>query len=211
MISKESDGKHTGDSFGLFSKNKEKIKQKRATTTGIDHALRDTHHTQTLQVIRNKMNKEVKSNIRKLAEKFNHEIEYHKDIVVLKSEINKIDLWQTDKYGINISYNLNENIYDKLEVKIEDVYDIILTLLSRKENLEKFILKKGTLLTTEEWIKEEGKFAEEQLEELKRDLRYEQIEFRELGGNRYVAEYYNGLLIMTDDLCWAKSNVIPIQ
>jgi len=32
-----------------------------------------------------------------------------------------------------------------------------------------------------------------------------------LGGNRYVAEYYNGLLIMTDDLCWAKSNVIPIQ
>lgn len=157
------------------------------------------------------MNKEVKSNIRKLAEKFNHEIEYHKDIVVLKSEINKIDLWQTDKYGINISYNLNENIYDKLEVKIEDVYDIILTLLSRKENLEKFILKKGTLLTTEEWIKVEGKFAEEQLEELKRDLRYEQIEFRELGGNRYVAEYYNGLLIMTDDLCWAKSNVIPIQ
>ena len=92
--------------------------------------------------------------------------------MVLKSEINKIDLWQTDKYGINISYNLNENIYDKLEVKIEDVYDIILTLLSRKENLEKFILKKGTLLTTEEWIKEEGKFAEEQLEELKRDLRY---------------------------------------
>lgn len=157
------------------------------------------------------MNKELKSNIRKLAEKFNHEIEYQKDIVVLKSEINKIDLWQTDKYGINISYNLNENLYDKLEVKIEDVYDIILDLLSRKENVEKLTLKTGTRLTTEEWIKEEGEFAKEQLEELKRDLQYEEIEFRELGGNRYVVEYYNGLLIMTDDLCWAKSNVIPIQ
>ena len=125
---------------------------------------------------------------------------------------NPTDFLFQNTYSFECLHNLVSQVDSSINVDfIEDVYDIILTLLSRKENLEKFILKKGTLLTTEEWIKEEGKFAEEQLEELKRDLRYEQIEFREVGGNRYVAEYYNGLLIMTDDLYWAKSNVIPIQ
>ena len=155
------------------------------------------------------MNKELKSHIRKLAKKFNHEIEYQNDIVVLKSEMNKIELWEPDKNGVNISYNLSDNNFDKLKVEHDGVYDILIDLF-RREKGSKLTLKNGVLLTIEEWIKEEGEFAKEKFEELKKDLHSEQIEFRELGGNRYEAEYYDGLLILKDDLCWAKSNVIPI-
>ncbi len=156
------------------------------------------------------MNRELKKHIKILADKFNHKVECQKDVMILKNKINHIKLWEKDKYGINISYNLNENQSDNLKVETENIYNVILELLNRKEQNEKLKMKTGILITIEEWINEEGEFAREQLEELKRDLQYQQIEFRELGGNRFEVEYYKGILILTDDLCWAKSNVIPI-
>lgn len=158
------------------------------------------------------MDIELKSHIRKLTEKFNYKIEYRKDILVLQNEINKIELWQTDKYGINVSYNLSSDQDEVEKITVNDVYDVIITLLSRKEQKTKLVPKPGILLTIQEWIKEEGEFAREQLEDLKRDLIInEQIEHRDLGGNRFLAEYYDGLLILTDDLWWAKSNVIQLK
>lgn len=156
------------------------------------------------------MDRKLKQHIRIIAEKFNHRIELQKDVIVLKNEVNEIKLRETDKHRINISYNINENQLDILKVETENVYDTVLELLTRNEQEEKPKMKTGILLTIEDWINEEGNSAKEQLEELKRDLRDKQIQFRELGGNRYVAEYYNGILILIDDLCWAKSNVIPI-
>lgn len=156
------------------------------------------------------MDKETKKHVRIVAEKFNHHIEYQKDVMVLKSDINEIKLWEIDKYGINISYNVNESQSDILKVEYKNIYDIILELLGRKGQDEKLETRTGILLTIEEWINEEGAFAKEQLEKLKRDLQYQVIEFRELGGNRYKLDYYNTILILTDDLYWAKSNVIPI-
>ena len=168
-------------------------------------------NTEPLQVIL-KMDIELKSHIRKLTEKFNYKIEYRKDILVLQNEINKIELWQTDKYGINVSYNLSSDQDEVEKITVNDVYDVIITLLSRKEQKTKLVPKPGILLTIQEWIKEEGEFAREQLEDLKRDLIInEQIEHRDLGGNRFLAEYYDGLLILTDDLWWAKSNVIQLK
>lgn len=156
------------------------------------------------------MEKELKKNIKILAEKFNHKIEYQKNTLILKSDINEIRLWETDKYGINISYNLSEDLKENLESETQFVYDILLELLTRNKREDKLSLKPGILLTIEEWIEEEGEFATEQLEKLKRDLANEQIEYRELGGNRFEAKYVNGILILRDDLYWAKSNVISI-
>lgn len=156
------------------------------------------------------MNKDLKKHIKNLADKFNHKVEYQKDVMIIKNQINHIKLWKKDKYGINISYNLDENQSDDLKVDAEYIYDAILELFNRKERSEKLKIKTGILITIEDWINEEGDFAKEKLEELKSDLQYQQIEFRELGGNRFEVEYYNGILILTDDLYWAKSNVIPI-
>tara|TARA_B100000795_G_scaffold116448_1_gene86471 strand:- start:291 stop:761 length:471 start_codon:yes stop_codon:yes gene_type:complete len=156
------------------------------------------------------MNNFLKKNIRILAEKFNHKIEYQNDVVVLKNNINEIKLWETDKYGIYISYNIEDSSSKILKSNNEIVYDILLDLLNRKEQKERLTMKTGILLSIEDWIKEEGEFAKDKLEELKKDLKYTKIKSRILGGNRYGAEYYNGLLILTDDLCWGKSNVVTI-
>lgn len=156
------------------------------------------------------MDKELKDHVKILADKFHHKVEYQKDVMILENQINHIKVWGKDKYGINISYNLNENQSANVKIENDDVYDVIIELLNRKEHNEKLKRKTGILITIEEWITEEGEFAKEQLEKLKIDLQYQQIKFRALGGNRFEAEYNNGILILTDDLCWAKSNVIPI-
>ena len=156
------------------------------------------------------MNKDLKKNIKLLADKFNLVLEYDKDTLLLKNEINKIRIWEKDKHGINISFNLNGNIEEILKLSTEDIYDILLELFKRKSSEEIIEVKTGILLTVEEWINEEGKFAKKQLEELKRDLQYELIDYRNLGGNRFEAEFFKGVLILMDDLCWAKSNVISI-
>ena len=156
-----------------------------------------------------KLKKEFKKHIRVLAEKYNHRVEYIKDVMVLKNEINEIKLWKTDKYGINVTYNLKEGELKVLKIETQNVYDLILDLLCRTEQ-KILTIKTGDLITLKYWINEEGEFVENQLEKLKADLKLEQITSRELGGNRYEAEFYNGVLILMDDLCWAKSNVISI-
>ena len=155
------------------------------------------------------MNKEIKKHIRILAEKFNHLIEYDKDILVLKNEINNIRIFQEDKYGINVSFNLLDK-YKHLKVTTDRIYDVIIELLSRGKNTQDIELNSEMILTIEDWINEEGDFARKQLEKLKKDLKTENIKYRDLGGNRYEAEFYNGILILTDDLCFASSNIIEL-
>ena len=155
------------------------------------------------------MNKEIKKHIRILAEKFNHLIEYDKDILVLKNEINDIRIFQEDKYGINVSFNLLDK-YRHLKVTTDRIYDVIIELLRRGKNTQDVELNSEMILTVEDWINEEGDFAKKQLEKLKKDLKTENIKYRDLGGNRYEVEFYNGILILTDDLCFASSNIIEL-
>ena len=155
------------------------------------------------------MNKDIKKHIRILAEKFNHLIEYDKDILILKNQQNDIRIWQEDKYGINISFNLkNKSKY--LKINTDRIYDIVIELLKRGNNTQNIEINSEMVLTLEDWINEEGDFARKQLEELKKDLKLKDIKYRELGGNRYEAEFYDGILILTDDLCFASSNVIGL-
>ncbi|QCE40948.1 hypothetical protein [Psychroserpens sp. NJDZ02] len=154
------------------------------------------------------MNKDIKKHIRILAEKFNHLIEYDKDILVLKNQMNDIRIWQEDKYDINVSFNLLDK-HRHLKVKIDRTYDVLIELLRRQKNQD-VELNSEMILTIKDWINEEGDFARQQLENLKKDLKTENIKYRELGGNRYEVEFYDGILILTDDLCFASSNVIKL-
>ena len=156
------------------------------------------------------MNKERKKHIKILAEKFNHKIEYDRDIMVLKNSFNEIRIWTEDKYGTNISFNKSNDLSEEFKLKTEDFYNVLIEILGRKHIEEKLMIGTGILLTIKEWISEEGEFANEQLEGLKIELNSKQIEYKNLGGNRFFAEYFKGVLILTDDFCWGKSNVISI-
>ncbi|MCD8435949.1 hypothetical protein LNJ03_11665 [Tenacibaculum dicentrarchi] len=155
------------------------------------------------------MNKDIKKNIRIIAEKFYHLIEYDKDIIILKNQMNDIRIWQEDKYGINISFNLLDK-HRHLKVAIDRIYHVIIELLSRKKNIENVKINYEMILTIEDWINEEGDFGKQQLEKLKKDLKTKNIKYRDLGGNRYEAEFYDGILILNDNLCYASSNIIEL-
>ena len=157
------------------------------------------------------MKKETKQHIKLLAEKFNHNIEYEKEVMLLKNNLNEIRIWEKDKYGINVSYNDKNNSLKEMKLEVEDFYEVLLEILMRTSIVDNLRIGTGILLTLEEWVNEEGDFAKEKLESLKRDLKNEFIEYRNLGGNRYEAEYFKGILIIMDDLCWAKSNVISVS
>ena len=156
------------------------------------------------------MKKELKKHIKLLAEKFNHKVEYEKEVMVLQNVVDEIRIWEEDKYGTNVSYNEGKDLKIELKLNSENFYNVFIEILGRKSQEEKLMIGDGILLTFEVWIKEEGDFAKDQIEGLKIDLENEQIEFRKLGGNRFEAEYFKGILILTDDLCWGKSNVISI-
>lgn len=152
------------------------------------------------------MDNSTKKHIKILAERFSQLIEYDRDILILRNDIR---VWQKDKYGYNISFNLLGK-HRLLKVSIDGIYNVVIQLLRRENNTQDVELKSEVVLTVEHWVSEEGDFAREQLEKLKKDLKTESIKYRDLGGNRYEAEFYNGILILTDDLCFLSSNIIEL-
>jgi len=155
------------------------------------------------------VDKDIKKHIKILAQKFNHSVEYKKDILIFKNEVNEIKIWQKDKYSINISFNLL-NKPKQVKIITERIYDFVIELFQRKNNSEDIKLNSEMILTIDDWVNEEGDFAKQQLEKLKRDLKTEKITSRQLGGNRYEAEFYNGIIILTDDLYFSASNIVEL-
>ncbi len=53
--------------------------------------------------------------------------------------------------------------------------------------------------------------AGDRIADLKRKVTSDQtLVYAELGGNRWVAEYYHGYLILTDDLCCDATNMVEL-
>ena len=60
-----------------------------------------------------------------------------------------------------------------------------------------------------EYIRDEQ--ADDRIANLKRNVASDPtLVFAELGGNRWVAEYYHGYLILTDDLCYGATNMVKL-
>ncbi|WP_298541902.1 hypothetical protein [uncultured Aquimarina sp.] len=155
------------------------------------------------------MDQKIKKNIRIIAEKNNCTILYNSNSLTIIDSMNSIQIAQNNKYEFDLVYNIIKDII-QIKVPIEEIYDVLLELL-RRIDLNKIKLKTGVLIQLIDWIKEEGVSAKDNLEKLKMDLKIKSIEYRHLGGNRIEAEYYKGLLILSDDLCWNKSNIIEIK
>jgi hypothetical protein len=151
------------------------------------------------------MDQLIKKNIRLLTERFNHSIEYSAEDLWIKSDLNSIKISPKHKYGFVVAYNSESNII-QIEIKLADIYDILIQLLRRTQpyGLKE---KTGKLLSIADWITEEGDWVVKELKVLKNNLDQENLEFKEIGGNRFKGEYFKGLLILTDDLCWGRSNV----
>ena len=156
------------------------------------------------------MNQLIKKNIRLLSEKYNHKIEYGTGELFITNKINTLKISPRSKYGFDIEYNTDKGL-DTISSNLVDIYDFLIELLRRTE-LYELIPKRGKLLDLNDWIKEEdGNWIGKSLRTLVDKFTKGQIEYEEFGGNRYELEFYKGLLIINDDLCISKSNVIEIN
>jgi hypothetical protein len=112
------------------------------------------------------------------------------------------------KYGFHIHANPDLD-GKRFEIELEDIYDVLITLFSRYK-VDPILPNKGKLLTIKDWTTEEGEQAKKRLKKLAKDLDRSGVVYENLGGNRIEAEYYKGLLILTNDILLCKSNVIEI-
>ena len=156
------------------------------------------------------MNQELKRNIRLLTAKFNHEITYnHDSSISVRNEVNDILIKQLNKNELLVSYNLETEEIEVLK-QTNEFYDLFLELLERT-SLKKVKPKNGAPISLEDWFESEGDFAKQQLRNLKDEISCDKIIYKNLGGNRIEVEYYCGILILTDDLFLAPSNIIKLE
>lgn len=148
----------------------------------------------------------IKKNIRLLSEKFNHEIFYSESLLLIKSKLNFIEILPLSKEKILIKYNIEKGT-DEVEILTEYIYDLLINIFHRNE-LTKVNLNEGDLLSI---VDLEEEFTDiKKIEEKVFDLISENTHYYNFGGNRVLIQYYKNSLILIDDICYAKSNVINI-
>lgn len=151
----------------------------------------------------------IKKNIRLLCERYDHSIEYSAEDLLIKSDLNWIKISPKSKYGFVIKYNTKStNI--QIEIRSEDIYDVLIEILTRPQ-LYELKAKTGKLLELNDWITEEGSGIAKELKTLKATASLEKVDFKNIGGNRLEGEYFKGIIILTDDLRWDKSNVFELN
>jgi hypothetical protein len=156
------------------------------------------------------MDHQTKKNIRILAEKYDHAIRYDQEVIILESAFNRIEIRQKTREELTVSFNCAHG-WEKLDIPHEEIYDIIIEVFRRNET--QVVERKNYLpvLTLDSYIQEEGDFASDALKKLRSEIKNKGLTHKKLGGNRIEAEYYNGIIILTDDIMLQPSNVIAFE
>ena len=63
---------------------------------------------------------QIKKNIKLISEKFNHEISYSESLLLIKSNLNFIEIFPFSKEKILVKYNIEKGI-DEIEILTEDI------------------------------------------------------------------------------------------
>lgn len=154
------------------------------------------------------MDNKIKKQVRLLSEKYSHKINYDLEILNITNNFNNIKLVSIDRENIQVEYNADLQV-TKLTLVNQEVFHTLIELFLRTDAYQ-IQSNNGFLLTLNDWFQEEGSFAKESYESLKKVLQISEIEYLNLGGNRIEAEYYKGVLILTDDVNFYKSNLIEV-
>ena len=150
-----------------------------------------------------------KKHIKILADKFNHTISFDRNSIIITNNINFINVTDIDKNNVVIRYNIDSGETELSVIDI-DLMDVLFEIL-RRNKLYIIDIKQGSLLTLDDYIDVEGKYAKDQIKQIKTSKKDETITNRLLGGNRIEAEVYCDLFILTDDLMVYRTNTIDID
>ncbi|GEM_PF-2162873 len=160
-----------------------------------------------MQNLTNLFSQAIKKNIKLLSEKYNHQLFFHENIIFIKNEKNLIEIYSKTNEIISIKYNLEEGL-DHLEMLTVEIYDILINIFHRRF-LEKVNLSEDELINIDNLREEFGDLSEvnKKLSQLISDNK----SFYDFGGNRILMEFYKNILILKDNICLAKSNVINLN
>ena len=154
------------------------------------------------------MNTQIKKNIKLLCEKFNHKISYDNENILINNSVNEIQIIQLIKKNFQLKYNCITDV-DFIDFEEFEIYDLLINIFQRIGN-EKITKSKGEIITLETFKTEEY-FSQNEIENLFEDLKNITEDYKDIGGNRILYEFYKGSLIFRDDLGYYKSNVIEIK
>lgn len=152
------------------------------------------------------MNSTIKKHIKLLAERFEHQLRYDRNALIIYNSSNTIRIEEYKKSDLDISYNVDTSSTKTERVPQDRAYDIIIKILTRYE-VEEVKFSLGTPIQLEDWIEEES-YKRTRIVDLQRQILKEDADHVILGGNRLEAEYFKGVIILMDDLMWMPCNVI---
>ncbi len=150
---------------------------------------------------------EYKKRVRLLAERFGASIDYaHDDGLTLTTTVGSIRFTPSSKNDMTCKVTTSKSEIAFACAKAY-VFDII-HRFARGRLLDGY-KPKGPPLTLQEYIDEEH--AIERISKLKNRILAGIASNQELGGNHYNAEYFNGILLLSDVFTGAPANVVEIN
>ena len=146
------------------------------------------------------VNNDTKKRVNLVAEKCNWKVSYDWRYMVVSSGIKRMHIRQANKYTARVNA-IEEDLQIEDSVLIENIIDYIHNFMTGQHS-ELAYKSPGELITINLWISEEGEHI---IDGVKNAARKSEV-YKELGGNRFIAEYYKEAVIILDDLLWYKSN-----
>ena len=146
----------------------------------------------------------IKKYLRLVAEKYSFSTNYLNETISISNDSRQISIEpeRNEIYNVNYKYS---NQSQNLSVSVVELFDLIITWLKYDE----INVREGKTITIEDWISEEL-VSLDKIEKTLSNLKENNLESYEFGGNRIMAEYYKEIIILTDDLGIYKSAVIVI-
>ncbi|MDQ1098683.1 MULTISPECIES: hypothetical protein [Chryseobacterium] len=148
-----------------------------------------------------------KKNIVLLSERYNHQVSYYQDIIIVSNKKNIVKIRPDVKDTFLIKYNFEGGIAE-IQVQEVEIYDLLMNIFFRK-SFEKISINQGTLMNIDDIYDEFGDVKE--FSKRLAQLMLKNVKYYDFGGNRTLIQYYKNILILIDDICLAKSNVINLS
>ncbi len=153
---------------------------------------------------------ETKKAIRIISEKYFHHVYFEHDVLKIFDDKNTISINHLKKSEFEIKYNC-ENFEDTILTEETEIYDVLINIF-RRNGIEQVSKSRLDLITIETLLDVGEIHSNEEVKMFFDCYKCIDDEYRNIGGNRILREYYRGYLILIDDFKFNyKSNVIKIK
>lgn len=138
-----------------------------------------------------------------------HSTKFDRDSIIIANELNQIKIIPKHRDSFDLEYNTSHGVFT-LSLLKEEIIDCLQEICCRK-NLVEVQPKSGQLITKQLFLEEEGEFWVNHLEKFVEEKHPVNGRGYELGGNRILVTYYEGYIILVDDLGYYKSTILEFN